>query len=136
MKALGIMAVIIAGLFFWTLKQAEEIGELKATIRAAEAVEAYKNETQAKSQEILDQAAAEVQAAQTQLEEVTNERDRFRLIADNEAQKNPVDFGDQFHNDLAGWMQRISEGYDGQTGSVHPSGTETTGTADQENGPE
>jgi len=115
--------VIIGGLFFWTMQQAETIGELKATIKAAEAVAAYKAETAAASQAINDEAAAKIAVAETTLQEVTNERDNLRFTAERKSQEDPATFGDVFNDDLAGWMRCIAAD-NRTTCRLYPTGTD------------
>jgi len=115
-------SIIIAALFATSLYQAREIGELKATIKAAEAVVAYKAETAAASQVINDEAAAKIKVAETTLQEVTNERDNLRFTAERKSQEDPATFGDVFNDDLAGWMRCIAAD-NRTTCRLYPTGT-------------
>lgn len=128
-KLVGIMGIGIIGLFGVTLYQAREIGEMKAAIKAHEAVEEYKAATQAEAQAAIDEAAEKTEAAKQQLEQVTNERDRYRLVADREALKNPLRFGDAFERDLALWMRCVAD-EDRQACRLYPTGAEPAGGPD------
>jgi len=119
--------IIIAALFATSLYQAREIGELKATIMAAEAVTAYKAETAAASQAINDEAAAKIKVAETTLQEVTNERDNLRFTAERKSQEDPATFGDVFNDDLAGWMRCIAAD-NRTTCRLYPTGTDEAST--------
>lgn len=133
-KIIGIMGLGILALFAVTLWQAREIGERNAQIAAHKAVEEYKAATQAEAQAAIDEAAEKTEAAKQQLEQVTNERDRYRLVADREALKNPLGFGDAFERDLALWMRCVAD-EDRQACRLYPTGAEPTGGPDRA-GPE
>jgi len=127
--ALVAAGIIIAALFGTTLWQAREIGELGAEIAAAEAVAAYKAETAAASQTFNDEAAAKIKTAETTLQEVTNERDNFRAIAFQNSQESPVNFGDAFNDDLAGWMRCVASD-NRSTCRLHPPSPDEAGRVD------
>jgi len=119
--------VIIAALFGTTLWQAREIGELKAEVAVAEALAEYKAVTAAASQAFNDEAAARISAAETELQEVTNERERDRVFADKRAQDNPADVGDVFSDDLAVWMRCVASD-NRTTCRLYPTGTNEAST--------
>ena len=127
--------IIIAALFGTSLYQAREIGELKGAIKAAEAIAAYKAETQAASQAFNDEAASKIRAAETTLQEVTNERDNLRFTVERKSQENPAGFGYVFNDDLAGWMRCIAA--DNRAACrLYPSSPDKAGAADTGGGGE
>lgn len=111
-KILGICAIIIAGLFWVTLGQAETIGQQKGTIKGHEATIKYEDKIGGLVKDHTKALNLERDTNATNLATANAETNQWKLTAEKQSQTDPTAFGDDFDLWIKRWMCRVGGGLD------------------------